>query len=88
MIGNNNNIENIQLGGTNSESESSSMNTKRKTIDDSEEIAKTKKPYQFEFVGNTEEINSILGKWNKFLENKETFHPYSPCHSLWKNCFF
>ncbi|CEI98085.1 hypothetical protein RMCBS344292_12202 [Rhizopus microsporus] len=76
------------ISGTNSESESSSMNTKRKTIGDSEEIAKTKKPYQFEFVGNTEEINSILGKWNKFLENKETFHPYSPCHSLWKNCFF
>ncbi|EIE85100.1 hypothetical protein RO3G_09810 [Rhizopus delemar RA 99-880] len=30
------------------------MNTKRKTNDGSEEIAKTKKPYQSEFVGNTE----------------------------------
>jgi hypothetical protein len=46
MIGNNNNIGNIQLGDTYNASESSSMNTKRKTIDDSEEIAKTKKPYQ------------------------------------------
>ncbi|PHZ08552.1 uncharacterized protein RHIMIDRAFT_241565 [Rhizopus microsporus ATCC 52813] len=46
MIDNNNNIGNIQLGDTYSASESSSMNTKRKTIDDSEEIAKMKKPYQ------------------------------------------
>ncbi|KAG2203446.1 hypothetical protein INT47_008173 [Mucor saturninus] len=77
MIGNNNNIGNIQLGDTYSASESSSMNTKRKANDDFEEITKTKKPCQFEFEGNTEEINSILGKWSKFLENKENFHPFS-----------
>ncbi|ORE04442.1 hypothetical protein BCV72DRAFT_14721 [Rhizopus microsporus var. microsporus] len=56
------------------------MNTKRKANDDSEEMAKTKKPYQSEFVGNTEEINSILVNWNKFLEKKKkkkNFHPYS-----------
>ncbi|KAI8091742.1 hypothetical protein BDF21DRAFT_449119 [Thamnidium elegans] len=76
MIGNNNG--NIRLGDTYNASESSSMNTKRKANDDFEEIAITKKPYQPEFVENAEEINSILGKWNKFLENKENFHPYSP----------
>lgn len=78
MIGNNNNIGNIQLGDTYSASESSILNTKRKANNDFEEITKTKKPYQSEFEGNTEEINSILGKWNKFLENKENFHPFSP----------
>ncbi|CAO3607218.1 unnamed protein product [Mucor hiemalis] len=78
MIGNNNNIENIQLGDTYSASESSSMNTKRKANDDFEVITKMKKPRQSEFEGNTEEINSILGKWNKFLKNKENFQPFSP----------
>lgn len=48
--------------------------TKRKSNDDSEEATNTKKPYEYEF----EETNSILEKWNKFLENKENFHPYSP----------
>lgn len=78
MIGSNNNIGNIHLGDTYSASESSSIKTKRKANDDFEEITKTKKPCQSEYEGNTEEINSILGKWNKFLENKGNFHPFSP----------
>ncbi|ORE04114.1 hypothetical protein BCV72DRAFT_313632 [Rhizopus microsporus var. microsporus] len=47
------------------------MNTKRKADDDSEAMPQKKKPYQSEFVGNTEEINSILKKKKKSLEKKK-----------------
>ncbi|KAI9477728.1 MAG: hypothetical protein EXX96DRAFT_650172 [Benjaminiella poitrasii] len=76
MICNNNG--NIQLSDTYSATKSSSMDIKRKANDDFEETAVTKKSYQSGFVENTKEINSILGKWNKFLENKKNFHLYSP----------
>lgn len=76
ISGDNNNIGSIQLGdryGTD-EISSSSMSVKRKFNGDLEEGNDNKKLNTFE----VEENNSILGKWNKFLENKENFHSYSP----------
>ncbi|KAI7906348.1 uncharacterized protein BX663DRAFT_189985 [Cokeromyces recurvatus] len=80
ISGNNSNIRSIQLGdryGTD-ESSSSNMGVKRKFNSDLEERNNNKKPNIFEVEEGIKENNSILEKWDKFLENKESFHLYSP----------
>lgn len=67
IIGNNNQVQNIRVG----DNIESSAGIKRKLDNDHENGNSSKKP-------EIEKSNSLLQKWDSFLNNKETFHPYSP----------
>jgi hypothetical protein len=73
--GDNNNFGDIQLGDITNTPQSSAQ--KRKYVDGSHQEIQNKRPnHQPDQDQNPS--TSMFGKWNKFLENRNNFHPYSP----------